>query len=96
MDAAFPAAMQRGYFSDTGDPLEAIEVLLAGTLEPNVGVRIDGYLEKKGNAMKAHRAQLAKYQYSIDDVIAERAGQSGRLSGLGGDVELFRLIRGGV
>jgi LmbE family N-acetylglucosaminyl deacetylase len=96
LDAVFPAARQRAYFPEAGDPVEELEVLLAATLEPNTWIGIDGQLDKKVAAMRAHRAQLARYQDSLDRVVAERARQAARMVGGTGEAELFRLVRGGA
>jgi LmbE family N-acetylglucosaminyl deacetylase len=71
-------------------------VLLAATLEPNTWIGIDGLVDKKVAAMRAHRAQLARYQDSLGRVVAERARQAARMVGGTGEAELFRLVRGGA
>ncbi|MGC9155876.1 MAG: PIG-L deacetylase family protein [Ferrimicrobium sp.] len=96
LDAVFPAARQRAYFPEAGDPVEELEVLLAASLEPNTSVSIDGLVEKKVAAMRAHRAQLARYQDALDRVVAERARQAARQAGFSGEAELFRMVRGGA
>jgi LmbE family N-acetylglucosaminyl deacetylase len=96
LDAVFPAARQRAYFPEAGDPVDQIEVLLSATLEPNAGVATDGFTEKKIQAMQAHRAQLARYEHALDQAVFERARQAARLAGLPGEAELFRLVRGGA
>jgi LmbE family N-acetylglucosaminyl deacetylase len=96
LDAAFPAARQRGYFPEAGEPVDELEVLLAATLEPNAAVGIDGFVDKKVLAMQAHRAQLARYEDALDAAVSERARQAARQAGMAGQAELFRLVQGGA
>jgi LmbE family N-acetylglucosaminyl deacetylase len=96
LDAAFPAALERGYFPDAGEPLARLEVLLAATTSPNVLVRVEGFLDHKVQAMAAHRAQLARYADALEPVIRERARQSARMAGLEGEAELYRRVAQGA
>lgn len=96
LDAAFPAALEPGYFPDAGEPLGQLEVLLAATTQPNVLVRVDGFLDQKIQAMAAHRAQLARYADALEPVIRERARQSARTAGVDGEAELFRRVAHGA
>ncbi len=96
LDAAFPAAMQQGYFPASGAPLSSLEVLLSPTLEPNMSMIVDGFLDQKVGAIKKHRTQMEFVDEMIADTVLARARESAKLLGQGDTAELFRMVSGRV
>ncbi len=96
LDASFPCATQAGYFPEAGRPLDRVELLLSGTLEPNCAISIEGLLEKKVEAVRSHHLRLGHVDGLIDETIRLRASESAKVAGISGAAELFRLVRGGA
>lgn len=94
LDAALPAASQPGYFPEAGDPIGRVEVLCAGSLEPNCVVDVSGFLEYKLEAIRAHRTRLGDADPLLDDAVVGRAVEAARTAGLSGAAELFRRVEG--
>lgn len=58
LDAVSPAAALPHYFPEAGPAHQVTEVLLSGTLHPDVWVDITGTVELKGRAVGCHRSQF--------------------------------------
>ena len=90
LDACAPAAASELYFPDGGPPHQVETVLMSGTLEPNVYVDVEGYIEAKIAAVAAHISQLP-----VDAEVAEhlrrRAREEGSQAGVA-EAESFRRL----
>lgn len=94
LDAALPAASQPGYFPEAGEPIGPVEVLLAGSEEPNTAVDISAYLERKVDAVRQHRSRLSAAEGLLADAVVGRAVDAARSVGIAGAAELFRRVEG--
>jgi len=94
LDACLPAASQAGYFPEAGEAIGAVEVLLAGTQEPNCVVDVSEHLERKVEAVRAHRSRLARAERLLEEAVVGRAVEAARLAGLAGAAEPFRRVEG--
>jgi LmbE family N-acetylglucosaminyl deacetylase len=89
LDAVSPAAGSPLYFPDAG-PVHAVsQVLLSGTLEPNVWVDVEGTVDTKVDALLCHASQLqAAFGHEggtaewLGGLLRQRAEEGGRLAGV--------------
>lgn len=92
LDACAPMAASPLYWPDAGPPHQVSLLLLAGTLEPDTWVDIDGHLERKVEALRCHASQLGDGAAVVGDVVAARAEEAGGAAGVR-YAEGFRGIR---
>jgi LmbE family N-acetylglucosaminyl deacetylase len=83
LDAVAPAAAMPLYFPKAGAPHAVRQMLLSGTLEPDVTIDIDGFVEAKTLAVLAHASQVGDDQHAVQRVVLDRAQQAGRTVGIG-------------
>jgi LmbE family N-acetylglucosaminyl deacetylase len=93
-DALFPAVRDHLYYAEhleEGlDEHRVNELLLSGSDKPNYFVDISAFLEKKVDAMLAHRSQVSTQDRDeMRKNLSRRGGKRGR----GGTVESFRRVR---
>jgi LmbE family N-acetylglucosaminyl deacetylase len=95
LDAVAPMAGSPLYFPDAGSPHRVATALLSGTLEPDAWVDIADHLETKVAALRCHASQLGDGLDLVADVVAGRAAEAGRASGVPGVryAEGFRELR---
>lgn len=79
LDAVAPAAANPHYFPDAGPAHRVAQVLLSGTLAPNVWVDVASSLDVKIAAVLCHRSQLA----GLEPDRAPPAAGSGHAGGSG-------------
>ena len=92
LDAAAPASGSSLYFGDRG-PAHAIdEVLMSGSLEPNVWVDIGPTIERKLNAVAQHESQLADANDWFASALRDGAQHAGQQAGVL-YAEAFRRVR---
>lgn len=91
LDAVSPAAGSPLYFPDAGPAHAVGQVLLSGTLEPNVWVDVGDTLDAKVAALRCHESQLqaaATFGHEggnadwLGALLRERAEDGGRLAGV--------------
>jgi LmbE family N-acetylglucosaminyl deacetylase len=70
------------YAPQAGPPHQVSTLLLAGTLEPDTWVDIDGRLETKLAALRCHASQLAGGDEVVADLVEARAADAGRAAGV--------------
>lgn len=95
LDAVSPAAANPHYFPDAGPPHRVPEVMLSGTLEPNVWVDIGDTLAAKIDALYCHRSQLAEAGELLREALTHRAEDAGELAGVRYAEGFRRLSFGG-
>ncbi|MGH9225718.1 MAG: PIG-L deacetylase family protein, partial [Acidimicrobiales bacterium] len=102
LDAVSPAAGSPHYFPDAGPAHAVGQVLLSGTLEPNVWVDVGDTLETKVRALLCHESQLQAAAFGHEggtaelfgDVLRQRAEDGGRLAGVPYAEGFRRLLLG--
>jgi LmbE family N-acetylglucosaminyl deacetylase len=92
LDALSPAAALPHYFPDAGPPHQVREVLLSGTLEPDVWIDITDTVEAKIAAVECHASQFAGSGPWAGDAVRSRAAEEGRRVGVA-YAEGFRRLR---
>lgn len=92
LDAVSPAAANPHYFPDSGAAHHVEQVLLSGTLEPDVWVDIEPALDKKARAVASHKSQLVGDDDWAGSLVQERARQAAVSTSLA-FAESFRLLR---
>lgn len=92
LDAVTPGAGGARYYPGAGAPHTVAQMLLSGTLEPDLVVDIGGSLDAKIRAVLEHRSVSGEEPTWLPDSMAERAGEAGRTVGLEAG-EAFRRLR---
>ena len=92
LDAVSPAAGLPHYFPDTGPAHQVSEVLLSGTLVPDVWVDITATVELKGQAVGCHRSQFPDGTEWASTAVRLSAEDAGRQAGVA-FAEGFRRLR---
>lgn len=92
LDAVAPATSLPHYFPDAGAPHQVSEVLLSGTLEPDVFVDIATTIDLKAKAIECHRSQFVDNERWAGEVARARAEQEGKRAGTN-YAEGFRRLR---
>lgn len=90
LDAVSPAAGSPLYFPEAGPAHAVSEVLLSGTLEPNVWVDIGATIDAKVQALLCHESQLAAAAFGheggaadwLGSLLRQRAEEGGRRAGV--------------
>jgi LmbE family N-acetylglucosaminyl deacetylase len=90
LDACAPAAASELYFPDAGTPHQVESVFMSGTLEPNVYIDVEGYLEAKIAAVAAHGSQLP-VDADVAEHLRRRARGEGAQAGVA-EAESFRRL----
>jgi LmbE family N-acetylglucosaminyl deacetylase len=92
-DALFPAVRDRLYFPEHAqeglDEVRVNEILLVGSPDPNYFVDISDFIEKKADAILAHRSQVQSHDR---DELIKQMRSRGRRPGGRGLVESFKRI----
>ena len=91
LDALVPAASPL-YVPDAGPAHQVGLVLLSGTLEADAWVDIADVLERKVAAVACHASRLGDDPAVVEELLAHRAEEEGRRSGLS-HAEAFRRLR---
>jgi LmbE family N-acetylglucosaminyl deacetylase len=93
-DALFPAVRDRLYFPEHAaqglDEVRVNEILLVGSTEPNYFVDVSAFIEKKADAILAHRSQVQSHDR---DELIKQMRSRGRRPGGRGLVESFRRVQ---
>ncbi len=92
LDAVSPAAGLPHYFPDAGPAHLVSEVLLSGTLEPDVWVDITATVDLKGQAVGCHRSQFPDGAEWASTAVRLSAEDAGRQAGVP-FAEGFRRLR---
>jgi LmbE family N-acetylglucosaminyl deacetylase len=92
LDAVAPAAALPHYFTESGPAHQVEQVLLSGTLEPDVWVDITDTVEKKGEAVSCHRSQFPDGVEWASTAVRLGAEDAGRQAGVA-FAEGFRRLR---
>ncbi len=92
LDAVSPAAGLPHYFPGAGPAHQVSEVLLSGTLEPDVWVDITATVELKGQAVGCHRSQFPDGAEWASTAVRLSAEDAGRRAGVP-FAEGFRRLR---
>ena len=92
VDACAPAAASPLYFPEAGAAHSVAELLLSGTLVPDVWVDITPSVEGKAAALRCHRSQVGGREQWLEDWVRQRAGAEGAKAGVR-YAESFRRIR---
>jgi LmbE family N-acetylglucosaminyl deacetylase len=92
LDAVSPAAGLPHYFPGAGSAHQVSEVLLSGTLEPDVWVDITATVELKGQAVGCHRSQFPDGAEWASTAVRLSAEDAGRRAGVT-FAEGFRRLR---
>ena len=92
LDAVTPGAGGARYYPEAGPRHMVSEMLLSGTLAPDLVVDIRPSLETKIEAVMEHRSVSGEEQDWLPDSMTERAAEAGRLAGLSA-AEAFRRLR---
>lgn len=82
LDAVAPMAAHPLYFPDAGPAHQVGLLLLAGTLDPDTWVDIEGHLDAKVAAVRCHASQLGDGADLVPEVVAARATDAGRAAGV--------------
>ena len=92
-DALFPAVRDRLYFPQHAEQglgeWRANEILLVGSQEPNYFVDVSGFIEKKADAILAHRSQVQSHDR---DELLKQMRERGSRPGGRGLVESFKRV----
>jgi LmbE family N-acetylglucosaminyl deacetylase len=102
LDAVSPAAGSPLYFPGAGAAHPVGQVLLSGTLEPNVWVDVGGTLEAKARALLCHESQLRAAAFGheggtdelVGSLLNQRAEEAGRRAGVRYAEGFRRLVLG--
>lgn len=92
LDAVSPAASSPLYFPEQGPPHEVAELLMTGSLEPDVYVDVTATIDTKVEAVACHESQLQGGDDWFSDALRQRAGEAGREAGVA-FAEAFRRLR---
>jgi LmbE family N-acetylglucosaminyl deacetylase len=97
LDVCAPMAASPLYEPGAGPPHQVAELLLAGTLAPDVWVDIEGFVADKVQALRRHVTQLGAGADVVGDVVeaqASEAAEAARAAGTSGlrHAEGFRRI----
>jgi LmbE family N-acetylglucosaminyl deacetylase len=92
LDACAPAAASPLYFPEAGAPHQVSTLLLAGTLEPDAWVDVEGTLDRKVEALLCHASQVGTDGRIIHEIVLSRAAESGAAANVG-FAEGFRRVR---
>jgi LmbE family N-acetylglucosaminyl deacetylase len=95
LDAVSPAAGLPHYFPDAGPAHQVSEVLLSGTLEPDVWIDITATVEIKGRAVACHRSQFPDGAEWASTAVRLSAEDAGRRAGVRFAEGFKRLRLGG-
>ena len=82
VDACAPAAASPLYFPEAGAAHGVAELLLSGTLEPDVWVDITGTVDDKAAALRCHRSQVEGREELLEDWVRQRAAAEGAKVGV--------------
>jgi len=82
LDAVAPAAGLPHYFPEAGSAHRVPDVLLSGTLEPDVYVDVTSTIEQKVAAVTAHGSQLRGDPDWVANSVRRRAADDGRRIGV--------------
>ncbi|MGH9278846.1 MAG: PIG-L deacetylase family protein [Acidimicrobiales bacterium] len=90
LDAVSPAAGSPLYFPEAGPAHAVGQVLLSGTLEPNVWVDVGGTIDTKVRALRCHESQLEAAAFGheggtadwLSALLRRRAEDGGRVAGV--------------
>lgn len=92
-DALFPAVRDRLYFPQHAEDglgeWRANEILLVGSSEPNYFVDVSDFVERKADAILAHRSQVQSHDR---DELLKQMRERGRRPGGRGLVESFKRV----
>jgi LmbE family N-acetylglucosaminyl deacetylase len=92
-DALFPAVRDRLYFPEHAeqglDEVRVNEILLVGSPDPNYFVDISAFIEKKADAILAHRSQVQSHDR---EELLKQMRSRGRRPGGRGLIESFKRI----
>ncbi len=91
LDAVTPAAGSPLYFPGAGDPWSVRDILLSGSLEPDVAVDVSASVGRKAAAIRCHLSQLGEDGEWFGEAVRERAADAGRESGVS-FAETFRRV----
>ena len=97
LDAVSPAAGSPHYFPDAGPAHAVGQVLLSGTLEPDVWVDVGETLDTKIEALLCHESQLQAAAFGHEvfgDVLRQRAEDGSRIAGVRYAEGFRRLLLG--
>jgi LmbE family N-acetylglucosaminyl deacetylase len=92
IDACAPAAASPLYYPEAGSAHGVAELLLSGTLEPDVWVDITATIEDKAAALRCHRSQVHGREEWLEGWVRQRAGTEGAKTGVR-YAESFRRIQ---
>jgi LmbE family N-acetylglucosaminyl deacetylase len=97
LDAVFPSAETRAIFpellTEGLEPHKVRQVLLAGSLDPDVFVNVDRTLAAKCRALRAHRSQVGKGEW-IEPLLRGWAARDGKRGGLRHAEGFKRMVLG--
>ena len=92
-DALFPAVRDRLYFPEHAEQglgeWRANEILLVGSQDPNYFVDVSDFIEKKADAILAHRSQVQSHDR---DELLKQMRSRGKRPGGRGMVESFKRV----
>jgi LmbE family N-acetylglucosaminyl deacetylase len=92
-DALFPAVRDRLYFPQHAEEglgeWRANEILMVGSPDPNYFVDVSGFIEKKADAILAHRSQVQSHDR---DELLKQMRERGSRPGGRGLVESFKRV----
>jgi LmbE family N-acetylglucosaminyl deacetylase len=92
IDACAPAAASPLYYPEAGAAHGVAELLLSGTLEPDVWVDITDTVDGKVAALRCHRSQVGGREELLEGWVRQRAGTEGAKAGVR-YAESFRRIQ---
>jgi LmbE family N-acetylglucosaminyl deacetylase len=95
LDAVAPAAALPHYFPAAGPVHQVTDVLLSGTLEPDVWVEIGATVDAKGAAVGCHRSQFPDGEEWASAVVRIAAEDAGHQAGVTFAEGFKRLHLGG-
>ena len=103
LDAVSPAAGSPLYFADAGPAHAVGQVLLSGTLDPNVWVDVGETIDTKVRALRCHESQLHAAAFGheggtaawLGALLRQRAEDGGRRAGVRYAEGFRRLVLGG-
>ncbi len=94
LDAVLPAAYLPHYFPESGPSHKVERVLLAGTLEANVGVDISMTVNSKIDAALCHKTQVGPRSKQLSDSIQSSAKHCGKRLSVAGAENFRELVNG--
>jgi len=84
LDVAGSMAGGALYEPDAGAPHQVATLLLAGTLEPDTWVDVEGALDAKLTALQCHESRIRVGEAVLRELVEARAADAGRQSGVAG------------